>query len=158
MPEDRAAFYLNERGAGVLELFLLTLALPCLFVALGPSKRPESSPLLNLSENFQRILLAVVTTGLLMAPGPISRGILIGACISAGLLRFPAQPHASAFSTSPSTLSYVSSAKAALLLYTAASILAVDFPAFPRRYAKTDRTGTGEKSHHLLLFSGAPIH
>ena len=38
-------------------------------------------------------------------------------------------------------LSYISVFRGALLLYTCICILAVDFPAFPRHYAKTDTVG-----------------
>ncbi len=37
----------------------------------------------------------------------------------------------------------MSTYRGALLLYTCVSILAVDFPAFPRRYAKAEAYGTG---------------
>ena len=78
------------------------------------------------------------------APRLIAQQLLAAAAVSLRVAyarrRAAAAPAAGAAS---GVLGAVDAYRACLMLMTCAAILAVDFPAFPRRLAKTAATGTG---------------
>lgn len=154
MKNDRLSFYINLRGTSVSELVLLTLAIPSLFVAFAPQAKQSSDQNADPSI-LQQIVLAVVVTLVCMPPSPAVQGLVVGLCISAGILRFLTAPFIAAPSKAQRPSStffhhmYIASSKASLLIYTACAILAVDFPSFPRKYAKTTNIGHGKQSTHI---------
>ncbi len=129
----KEAFVTGHTGTTLLEVTCISF-LPILAAYL------TTIPV-NLSPWRQALVIVIVCTVGLMSPHGIA---LCGAAAAMVVKQHATYWGITSHTTHPSSRAlWLSQYRGTLVLLTCIAILAVDFPAFPRRFVKTEITGTG---------------